>query len=232
VRLAARPWRWIAAAAAITLAGLTVGNLPGNAEGLPAAPAPLAARRPAGAVSPASAIRPPAPDGPAAVAAAAPPPPDLAPGLASALMQWNAGRGGAAMAVLSSAVGSATQAAGLQFYAALRQACGQVATAVADAKNGPPIPDPALQRQYAKGLVLFTEAAAGCESGVSVRPDGDEDLQTQQNRRVLHLSGAEFARGGTALYEATAAIRELVLSKVTSPAPPRGSGPPAAAPAQ
>jgi hypothetical protein len=213
-------WRWIAGGAALTLAILAVAYLPGHGHWLPAAAGATAAGgpaagRPGGRAAPAPTVTTVTtpPGGPAAVAAAAAPAPAVPRPLARALGRWNSGRGGPALAALSSAVGGATQDGGLQQYAAMRQACAQVTTAAAAAKSGPPIPSAALQRWYASALAAFAAAAADCESGITVRPDGDEYQQTHQNQRLLHRAGAEFAAGGTDLYRATATVQELILSR-------------------
>jgi hypothetical protein len=207
-------WRWITGGAVLALAILTVAYLPGHGDWLQAASGATAASRPAGGGrGPAGTALTKPPHGPAAVAAAAPPPPAVPRPLARALGRWNSGRGGPALATLSSAAGSAVQDGGLRQYAAMRQACVQVTAAVAGAKGAPPIPSAGLQRRYASALAGFAKAAADCESGISVRPDGAEYLQTRQNQSLLSRALTEFATGGTALYRATATIQELVLSR-------------------
>ena len=186
------------------------------------------ARRPAAVLgSPAAAAGTTAPSGPAATAGttgttapggpAAPSRaasrPAFSPRLARALTGWNAGRGGTALAAVTTAVGDATQAAGLRFYAEMRQACGQVATAVAAARPSAPIPDPALQHRYASALAKFAKAATNCRAGVSVHTHGDEDVETHENQRMLRRSMSEFVAGGTELYRATASIEALARSR-------------------
>ncbi len=150
-------------------------------------------------------VRPAAPAGLAPV-------PAMPPRLAHALTGWNAGHGGSALAGLTTAVGDATQSAGARFYAAMRQACAQVTAAVAAARPAPPIPDAALQRRYSAALGLFGRAAANCRAGISVRPDGDEDLSTHEIRPVLARSMAQFKAGGIELYRATTSIEALARS--------------------
>jgi hypothetical protein len=212
-----RYWRWMAICAALTLATLAVAYLAGSRGWLPAA---SGARRSAAVPRQPAGARTMAPSGAGKlIARAAPPPPPLSPRLARALTRWDSARGGAAMASLTSAVASATQQAGLAQYAGMRQACGQVAAAVTAAKGSAPIPDARQQRRYAGALRSFARAAADCESAISVRPDGDEDLQTRQNQPLLHRSLAEFASGGADLYGATAKIRALILSAPSQTAP-------------
>jgi hypothetical protein len=228
-------WRWVALGAAIALAGLAAvllsgsGLLPGSGllsgsgflsgndsrSGNSTARLAASSGRPAvtTVTSPPVTSRTEAPGGPAAIAAAAAAaPPHLSPRLASALTQWNSSRAGTAMAALSGEVGAVTQDAGLQFYSPMRLACVQVAATVTDARADSPIPDAAFQRQYAAALSAFAKAAADCQSGISAHPYGDEDIETRQNQRILHRSGAEFAGGNQDLYRATAEIRQLILS--------------------
>jgi len=154
---------------------------------------------------------------PSASPAAAGPAPRAAPNVTIPVVKWNAGPGGAALAVVSGQLGKATQAAGLRLFAVMKQACSKLAAAVSAAKAEPPIPDAARQGEYARALASLAQAAAYCEAGISTRPDGDEAIDTEQNGKLLGQSASAFTAGARELYLATAGIRVVSL-----PAPARG----------
>lgn len=209
--------RWMAICAGLTIAILAVVYLAGGRAWLPTA---LGARRPSAVGRAPAGAQTTAPSTAGKlIARAAPPRPSMSRRLASALLQWNSGRGGSVLASLTGAVAGATQEAGLAQYADMRLACQQVATAVTAAKASAPIPDVPRQGRYAGALSSFAAAASACESAIKVSRDGDEYLQTRQNKRLLNRSLAEFATGSADLNGATARIRALVLSLPSQPAP-------------
>jgi hypothetical protein len=105
-------------------------------------------------------------------------------------------------------MGTAMQSAGLKLYAQMKQACGQLASEVGTARVGPPIPDNAMQRLYAKALAGLSRAAANCHAAISVRPD-DESVEIHVNRPLLNRSRLEFAAASAKLYRATGEIESL-----------------------
>ena len=129
--------------------------------------------------------------------------------LQAAVAAWDAGHGGRALAVLSSQFGIVLQAAGVKQYVPMKIACVRLAAASAASAAGPPIPDAAMQRLYAKALADFATGAADCKAAVSVRATGDETTQTRVNTALLHRSLSLVAAGSTDLYRATARIEAL-----------------------
>ena len=101
------------------------------------------------------------------------------------------------------------QAAGVKQYVPMKMACVRLAAEAAAAQAGPPIPDAAMQRLYAKALADFAQGAADCKAAISERPTGDETIDTRVNPAQLHRSLSLVAAGATDLYRATAEIQAL-----------------------
>jgi hypothetical protein len=122
---------------------------------------------------------------------------------------WDAGRGGAALAAVSTQVGDVTQASGLREYVAMRAACSRLATSVATAQASPPIPDAAMQTAYATALTKLARGARECRAAISQQPDGDEYIVTTENPAKLRASAAALASGSHDLFRATGEIVAL-----------------------
>jgi hypothetical protein len=105
-------------------------------------------------------------------------------------------------------MGTAMQSAGLKMYAPMKQTCVQLASEVGTAQAGPPIPENAMQRLYAKALAGLSRAAADCHGAISVHVD-DEDVEVHVNRPLLNRSRLEFAAASAKLYRATGEIESL-----------------------
>jgi hypothetical protein len=131
------------------------------------------------------------------------------PGRKRQILLWDAGPGGKTLAAVREQMGSAMQSAGLKMYAAMRLACAQLASDVSIALAGPPIPDNAMQRLYARALAGLSRAAAGCRTAISVHVDG-EDTAVHVNVPLLNRSRVEFAAASTKLYRATGEIESLL----------------------
>lgn len=127
-------------------------------------------------------------------------------GLAIMLRKWDTGRGGAALAAVSSNLGSATQAAGNKRYVLMRPACASLAAAVTEAKAAPPIPDASMQWMYVKALTTLGSAATICLNGIAEHAYGDDGVETHENPRFLSESVSGFTVGGRQLYSATLKI--------------------------
>jgi hypothetical protein len=124
------------------------------------------------------------------------------------ILRWDAGSGGKTLAAVSEQMGVAMQSAGLKLYAAMRLACAQLASDVSTAQAGPPIPDYAMQRLYARALAGLSRAAADCYTAISTHVDG-EDVNIHVKGPLLSRSRAEFAAASTKLYRATGEIESL-----------------------
>jgi hypothetical protein len=124
------------------------------------------------------------------------------------ILRWDSGPGGKTLAAVREQMGTAMQSAGLKLYAGMRLACAQLASDVSTAQAGPPIPDNAMQRLYAKTLAGLSRAAAHCRTAISIHVD-DEDVETHVNRPLLNRSRVEFAAASTKLYRATGEIESL-----------------------
>lgn len=122
---------------------------------------------------------------------------------------WYAARGGTALAAVSGQVGAVTQAGSLRQYNEMKAACSALASDVSTAQADPPIPNAAMETLYAKALTTLATGAADCGKAISVQPDGDEQVVTQENPALLHQSSAEFQAGATYLFRATAEIEAL-----------------------
>jgi len=123
--------------------------------------------------------------------------------------KWYAGRGGAALAVVSEQVGSVTQAGSLRQYATMKTSCSTLAADVRTAQSAPPIPHAAMQALYAKALTNLAAGAADCTKAISKRPEGDEQVRTNQDPALLRQSTAELQAGAKNLFRATAEIKAL-----------------------
>jgi len=105
---------------------------------------------------------------------------------------WDAGHGGAALAALSSQFGNVLQAAGVKQYVPMKRACVQLAAEVAAAQAGPPIPDAAMQRLYAKALADFARATqllafkGGLMDGAALSPAEVTAISRLPSREVLY----------------------------------------------
>lgn len=124
------------------------------------------------------------------------------------MQRWRAGPGGAALATVETQMGNAMQAAGLKMYVPMRMACGSLASGIAAAQAGPPIPYEAMQQLYARVLAGVSRAAADCQAAISTHGDG-EDVNAHLNRGLLYQSREEFAAISGKLYRATAEIQAL-----------------------
>ena len=124
------------------------------------------------------------------------------------ILNWDAGPGGKTLASVGEQMGTAMQSAGLKLYAAMKLACAQLASDVSTAQAGPPIPDHAMQRLYAKALAGLSRAAADCHAAISIHADG-EDTAVHVKGPLLNRSRAEFAAASTKLYRATGEIASL-----------------------
>lgn len=132
-------------------------------------------------------------------------PPDLKP----RIQRWYTGSGGAALRTVTAQLGNTMQVAGVRLYPEVKQACVALGSSVETALAAPPIPYAAMQQAYDKVLAGLSGAVTECRNAISVRPEGDEDLQTDLNKALLNHSLAEFAAESKALYDATAEIRTL-----------------------
>jgi len=130
------------------------------------------------------------------------------PGRTRQVLRWDAGPGGKTLAAVREQMGTAMQSAGLKMYPAMRLACAQLASDVNIAQAGPPIPDNAMQRLYAKTLAQLSRAAVDCRTAISIHGDG-EDVETHVNGPLLNRSRVEFAAASTKLYRATGEIASL-----------------------
>jgi hypothetical protein len=130
------------------------------------------------------------------------------PGHKRQILRWDAGPGGQALAAVGEQMGTAMQSAGLKQYAPMKLACTQLASDISTAQAGPPIPDAAMQRLYAKTLAGLSHAAADCRTSISIHADG-EDTQIHVNKRLLSRSRVEFAAASAKLYRATGEIASL-----------------------
>jgi hypothetical protein len=130
------------------------------------------------------------------------------PGHTRQILHWDAGPGGKTLAAVMEQMGTAMQSAGLKLYAPMRLACAQLASDISTAQAGPPIPDNAMQRLYARALAGLSHAAATCHAAISMDGDG-EDVETHVNGPLLNRSRAEFAAASAKLYRAIGEIESL-----------------------
>jgi hypothetical protein len=124
----------------------------------------------------------------------------------NSVTSWQAGPGGKDLTALSTQIGTALQAAGIRQYATMRYACAQLASNVAAAEAGQPIPDAAMQNLYARALADLAKGAADCRLAISVKPDGDEFVATYVDKTMLNQSISELSVGATDVFRSTAEI--------------------------
>jgi hypothetical protein len=130
-------------------------------------------------------------------------------GSQSQLEHWHTGGGGAALTVLSTQVGAATQSAATSRYIEARAACTVLSQDVRTARQAPAIPDSAMQKLYGEALENLSAGAQECVNAISQRPDGDEIVLTHANGTLLGQAMAELDLGATQLFRATAEITAL-----------------------
>lgn len=129
-----------------------------------------------------------------------------APRLNNQIQRWREGPGGSDLASVTSQMGAAMQAAGVKQYGAMRMTCTTLASEVRGAQAGPPIPDAAMQRLYARALAGLSSAAADCRQAIAEHPEGDEDLEIHIDHALLDQARLQFAAASKRLYRATAEI--------------------------
>jgi len=128
------------------------------------------------------------------------------PRLKNQMLRWREGPGGSALASVERQMGAAMQAAGVKLYDVMKTNCTGLASEIRTAQAGPPIPDAAMQRLYARALAGLSRAAADCRGAISIDLEGDEDLSVHVNKALLAQSRLEFAAASKKLYRATAQI--------------------------
>lgn len=59
---------------------------------------------------------------------------------------------------------------------------------------------------YAAGLDSLAQGAADCEAAISIKPDGDETVETHENSALLSRAGSEIGTGASDLFKASAEV--------------------------
>lgn len=113
------------------------------------------------------------------------------------------------MTTVETQMGNAMQAAALKLYPPMKLACLSLILGIRSAQGGPPIPYPIMQRLYARTLAGLSRAAADCRAAISIRPDGDENVNIHVDKLLLNRSRTEFAAMSKKLFTATAEIQAL-----------------------
>lgn len=124
----------------------------------------------------------------------------------SRVITWQFGPGGASLAAVSSAFGTALQQRAIRQYPLMKLTCAQLAHRVPTAQAGPPIPVAAMQKVYEMALAKLAKGAAECQAAISVTPNGDESLDVQVNAALLNQSISELAAGSRDIFRSTAEI--------------------------
>jgi flagellar motor protein MotB len=127
--------------------------------------------------------------------------------LAAALTQWQSGPGGHALSDVTTDAGSAAQILGRKLYAPARATCVDLEAAVTGATAAPKIPDPVLQKSYARALAQLAAGAAECKSGIVVSTDEDGEVVTHQDLTMLASASANLTAGAENLYQAATTIK-------------------------
>jgi hypothetical protein len=123
----------------------------------------------------------------------------------SSVASWQSGAGGRDLTAVSSRLGAALQAGDFRQYSSMKYACGQLASSVATATAGPPIPDAAMQKLYATALTELSKGAADCQTAISVKPE-DTSVETRVDTALLNLSTSKLSVGATDVFRSTAEI--------------------------
>jgi hypothetical protein len=131
------------------------------------------------------------------------------PTLKQQMVHWRTGPGEAALSAVTQQMGYAMQAGGVNLYFSMREACVRLASDIQTAQAGPPIPDAAMQRLYAKALTGLSRAAADCRHAITTDPSGDETLDIHLNKAQMSRAQAGFTTASKRIYNATAAIQTL-----------------------
>ncbi len=120
---------------------------------------------------------------------------------------WQSGPGGRDLTAVSSRLGQALQASGIRQYSPMKDACAQLASSVAAAKAGPPIPQAAMQTLYAQALTELAKGATDCQQAISIAPTGDETIQAHVDTARLRQATSEISAGATDVFRSTAEIQ-------------------------
>jgi hypothetical protein len=113
------------------------------------------------------------------------------------------------LSAVTQQLGNVMQDVAVKLYSKATLACVSLGSSAADASKAPPIPDAAMQRQYANALAATSDAVTYCRYALSPQLVDKEDELVNVDKQVLSQSMAKFADGSNLLYTATAAIRQL-----------------------
>jgi hypothetical protein len=127
------------------------------------------------------------------------------PGLART---WRSGKGGKALAAVTTLADNTLLAQQTDQYAIMLLDCESLKPAVRQAIRATLIPDRAMQGKYATALLSLKLAAAGCLAGIQQVPDGVEDTVTHVNQTVMAVVATELSSGVSDLFTATENLRQ------------------------
>jgi phosphatidate phosphatase APP1 len=127
----------------------------------------------------------------------------------SQMVQWNNGPGGAALAAVTGQLGNVMQDITVQLYPKAMLTCVRLQSSVENARGAAPIPDAAMQRQYASTLADIGDAVTDCRYALNAQLLDKEDEQVTVDKHLLNRAMTKFGAASDLLYTATADIRLL-----------------------
>jgi hypothetical protein len=127
------------------------------------------------------------------------------PGLAKT---WKSGKGGKALAAVTTLADNTLLAQQTGQYAIMLLDCESLEPAVRQAIRATLIPDIAMQGKYATALLSLKLAAVGCVAAIQQVPDGVEDTVTHVNQTAMALVATELSSGVSELFTATENFRQ------------------------
>jgi hypothetical protein len=132
----------------------------------------------------------------------------LLPANGAQVTSWNKGSGGTALSAVTVASGNVMMAHASAMYPEMLLACHALTTAVQQANGVAPIPDTAMQHEYAAALSAFKQGAADCTAGITQHIEGPEDTVTNVNQADVNSAVASISVGLSKLYIATEVLRK------------------------
>jgi hypothetical protein len=135
-------------------------------------------------------------------------PKPLQPANKSQVASWNKGSGGTALSAVTAAAGDAMMSRAASAYPEMLLSCRSLAAAVQRADAAPPIPDAAMEGEYALALSAFKRGAADCLAGITQHIEGPEDTLTNVNDALISQASAALGTGLKDLYTATEVLRK------------------------
>ena len=123
------------------------------------------------------------------------------------LAVWDAGKGGAALKVVSADLGTVLMMHAGKQIPQMPHACRALGVAASAALAAAPIPDASMRLWYKRALAEIGAGATDCRAALSSMLHGDEDLVVNVNTALMDRAMSELTTGSRQLYKATAYVK-------------------------